>query len=128
MLILIGLTECFFGQRVTTISLLITGFFTGFGFLLAILGEFVLDPNAERQVVVVVTLIILLFGLQLGYITTIHRKLGTFMLGMWTGIILDMLMYESFLYKLDSDGSKSLTLWISVITVGSAFGLLGFFI
>jgi len=109
--------------------LLITGFFTGFGFLLAILGEFVLEPDANRSTVVVVTLIILIFGLLLGYITTIHRKMGTFMLGMWTGIILDMLMYESFLYKLEGkDGSKSLTLWISVFTVGSAFGILGFFI
>ncbi len=42
--IAVGIMLTFLGNRFKRITLFLVGFFTGFGILISILGEFVIDP------------------------------------------------------------------------------------
>lgn len=83
-------------------TLFIAGYFTGFGLLLAILGEFVLGPDTNILVIWVILVITILFGALLGYIMTSLERIGFFLLGFWLGTILAFLLNNSFLYKWSS--------------------------
>ncbi len=64
----------------------------GFGFLVAILGEFVLSPGTAMMVVWVVLIIAVLFGALLGYVAMRLPRAGFFALGFWLGIILAFML------------------------------------
>ena len=67
--LLIGAYLCLMGNRNRRFTLFFVGLLTGFGFIIAILGEFVLDPFTDYTIVYVLLVIAALFGCLLGYLT-----------------------------------------------------------
>ena len=68
-LVVLGLLECFFGYRLLKPTLFIIGYMTGFGILVAVLGEFIIGPDTEAIVVWVILILTVIFGALLGYLT-----------------------------------------------------------
>lgn len=115
-----GIAECFYGLKILPLTLFTIGYFTGFGVLIAILGEFVILPGTNAIVIWVLLIISILFGLLLGYITTSMRKLGFFFLGFWLGTVLAFLLNNALLYKLNYD---NVPLWLAIGILGGLFGI-----
>ena len=124
-MIILGLGECFAGLRMYRATLFIIGFLTGFGVLIAVLGEFVIDDSTSIGVIWVVFVICIFFGLLLGYFTTTLDKAGTFCLGFWLGTVLGFLLNNAFFYKLSETNTP---LYILIISLGGTFGFLSFWL
>jgi hypothetical protein len=123
-LVIVGAGECFFGLKILPLTLFIIGYFTGFGVLIAILGEFVIAPGTNVVVVWVILIITVFFGLLLGYVTTSLRRLGFFFLGFWLGTVIAFLLNNAFLYKITS---TNVPLWVAIGALGGFFGFLSCF-
>lgn len=99
-MISVGVFECFFGYKMLKPTLFIFGYLTGFGLLLAILGEFIIGPDTEGPYVLVLLLGTVLIGSCLGYTFMATRELGIMCIGAWLGFIIAMLLYSSLFYKI----------------------------
>lgn len=119
----IGFLECFFGLKMLKPTLFIMGYATGFGVLIAIFGEFILKPDTNMLMVWVILIISLLFGTLLGYVTSTIPRVGFFLAGFWLGAIIAFLMNNVLLYKISSNSSSSVPLWIAIILFGTLCGL-----
>lgn len=119
-----GVLYCFFGNKVRRLIYFLDGLLAGFGILLAVLAEFVLKPQTDKQTVQVLIVISLAFGVLLGYTSTRTKLIGKLFLGIWTGIIVAVLLNQILLYKIASQA----TIWVSVILISLAFGLIGFYL
>lgn len=119
LLLTVGFFECFFGYRSLKPTLFIVGCFSGFGLLVAVLGEFVIGPDTETVVVWVVLLITMLFGILLGYLTMSVKRIGIFCLGFWLGTALAFLLNNAVLHKLEKD----YVIWVSILVLGSLGGI-----
>ena len=117
----VGLGLCFMGHYLRFFTLFTVGFLTGFGGLVIVLSDFVLEHNTEDSVVFVLTMISLAFGVLMAYLTTTLRRAGIYLLGMWVGVIMALLLNNTVLYKINKQG----TVWIAMLVIGTAFGLLG---
>lgn len=101
LLIAVGILECFFGYRLLKPTLFIIGYITGFGLIVMVLGEFIIGPDTEIEVVWVILIITILFGALLGYLTMSAKRFGFFCLGFWMGAVLAFLLNNAFLHKLE---------------------------
>ena len=61
-----------------------------------------LGPDTENQEVYILLIISVAFGLLTGYLTYSIKRLGTFIAGMWIGVILALLLNNTILYKVAS--------------------------
>lgn len=96
----IGAALCFFGLKLYKPTLFIIGYITGFGGIVAIMGEFVIRYDSDSIMAYACLIIAVLFGVLTGYVTVSLPKLGFFALGMWLGIVLALLFNNAFLYKI----------------------------
>jgi hypothetical protein len=117
----VGIGLCLFGHYLRFMTMFTVGFVTGFGSLVVILSEFVLEHDSEENVVFVLTLICVAFGILLAYLTTTVRRIGIYLLGMWVGVIMALILNNTILYKTNSSG----TIWIAMLVIGTFFGILG---
>lgn len=99
-MILIGTALCFFGLKIYNPTLFIVGYITGFGGIVAIMGEFVIRYDSESIMAYACLIIAVFFGVLTGYVTVSMPKLGFFALGMWLGVVLALLCNNAFLYKI----------------------------
>lgn len=119
--IAVGLGLCLFGHYLRFMTMFTVGFVSGFGGLVIILSDFVLEHDSESNVVFVLTLISVAFGILMAYLTTTVRRIGIFFLGMWVGVIMALFLNNTFLYKTNKGG----TVWIAMSVIGTFFGVLG---
>lgn len=117
----VGLGLCLFGHYLRFMTMFTVGFVSGFGGLVIILSDFVLEHDSESNVVFVLTLISVAFGILMAYLTTTVRRIGIFFLGMWVGVIMALFLNNTFLYKTNKGG----TVWFAMSVIGTFFGVLG---
>ncbi|KRX01942.1 hypothetical protein PPERSA_07587 [Pseudocohnilembus persalinus] len=116
-LVSVGILECFFGYKLLKPTLFIIGYATGFGILVAVLGEFIIGPDSNSVVVWVILIITIVFGALLGYLTMAAKRFGFMALGFWLGVVIAFLLNNAFLYKIDHDS----VVWITIIVLGCIF-------
>jgi len=121
--IIIGFIECFFGLAILKPSLFIIGYFSGFGFLILIFGEFILTPDSSVILIWILLLLAVLFGAITGYLATSLPKIGFMALGLWFGFILAFIINNLFLYKIEVD-PPGLLLYFLMAVFGLIFALL----
>lgn len=122
-LVVVGVVECFYGLQMLKPTLFIMGYATGFGVLIAIFGEFILRPDTKMLMVWVILVISLLFGTLLGYVTSAIPRLGFFLAGFWLGTIIAFLINNVLLFRIQSNSTSSVPLWIAIIIFGTLCGL-----
>lgn len=62
-------------------------------------------------------------GLAVGFLFIKYKKLGAFCLASWGGFSLGLLMYNAFIYKIDSE----IALWGFAVGIGLTYGVLVFY-
>lgn len=68
-MIIIGLEMSFFGLKLYYTNLFFIGFITGFGGIVAVMGEFVIRFDSEPIMAYACLIIAVLFGFLTGYVT-----------------------------------------------------------
>jgi hypothetical protein len=117
----IGFGLCFFGNFLKLFTLFTMGLTTGFGALVVVMAQFVIASNTGLSAVRVLLVASAVFGLLLGYLTTSAIRVGTFLMGMWVGIIVSLLLNNTFFYRT----SKEWVLWTAMGCIGLFFGIVG---
>ncbi|KAL4450766.1 hypothetical protein ABPG74_011608 [Tetrahymena malaccensis] len=125
-MVTIGAALCFFGLKLYKPTLFIIGYITGFGGIVAIMGEFVIRYDSDSIMAYACLIIAVLFGVLTGYVTVSLPKVGFFALGMWLGIVLALLFNNAFLYKIQV-GNQFVVLWITIGILAIFMGLMSFF-
>ena len=100
--ILVGFFVCFFGRKLFRPILFIAGILLGVGLVWLLCYSTFLDSNDKAWVFWLVFGISLLIGIGLGFLFFKLTKLGAFLLAGWGGYSLGLLLYNAFLYKIDS--------------------------
>lgn len=62
-----------------------------------------------------------MFGFLLSYLTVTVKRVSIFLLSVWVGIIMALILNNTFLYKIEREG----TIWIAIGSIGLSFGILG---
>ncbi|KAL4495089.1 hypothetical protein ABPG72_015789 [Tetrahymena utriculariae] len=125
-MVTIGAALCFFGLKLYKPTLFIIGYITGFGGIVAIMGEFVIRYDSDSIMAYACLIIAVLFGVLTGYVTVSLPKVGFFALGMWLGIVLALLFNNAFLYKIQVE-NQFVVLWITIAILAIFMGLMSFF-
>lgn len=100
-----GLVVCFLGRTLFKAVLFITGVLMANFLVMLIFYSAFHKAGQANWVGWVVLGVSVLLGLCLGYFFLKIVRLGAFCLAAWGGFALGILLYNSFLYKLDSDGA-----------------------
>lgn len=116
-MIIIGGIECFFGLAMLGPSLFSIGFFTGFGFLLILFGEFMIKPTTNSYLVWTLIVICIAVGICLGYLATSLPKIGFFALGIWLGVVIAFIINSLFLYEIETE-PQDLLLYLLMLVLG----------
>mmetsp|Transcript_7249 Transcript_7249/g.6531 ORF Transcript_7249/g.6531 Transcript_7249/m.6531 type:complete len:178 (-) Transcript_7249:303-836(-) len=115
----IGAAEALFGLRFFKSTLFLFGFLTGFLITLFTFFSHVVTPDSAESTKWIIVLFAMVFGCCLGYITIKMHKVGSFLIGTWFGIIIGLLLYNTFLYLFDD---AQATVFIVTIVVFAAMG------
>lgn len=67
-----------------------------------------------------------LVGIFIGLLLAYLSRLGTAVLTAWGGVCLALMLYTSFVYKIDN--SSQVVYWVFLVLMGIVFGLLGYFL
>jgi len=122
-LVVLGLFICFFGRRLFKPVLFIAGVFLVVAVVLVIFYSTFLKSNTKAWVGWVVLSCSVLLGGLVGALFVRIAKLGAFVLAAWGGFALALLIYNAFLYKMNSEGG----MWAFCIGVALLFGILALF-
>jgi len=118
-MLVIGSIECFFGLAMLGPSLFSIGFITGFGFLLLLFGEFIIQPNTNSYLIWTLIFICIVVGVCLGYLATSLPKIGFFALGIWLGVVIAWIINNLFLYKIETN-PPDLLLYLLMLILGAS--------
>ena len=99
--ILVGLFVCFLGRLLFKPILFITGILIGMAATWLICYATFLYDNNEQWVFWVILTVSILIGLVIGFFLFKFPKVGAFFIAAWGGFSLALLLYNSFMYKID---------------------------
>ena len=117
---IIGLFVCFFGRKLFKPILFIAGILLGVGLVWLISYTTFLKNDTKQWVFWLVLGISLLIGILLGYLFYKLSRIGAFIIAGWGGYSLGLLLYNAFLYKVNSQAF----FWCFTIGCGVVAGLL----
>lgn len=100
--LIVGLFITFFGRKLFRPILFIAGLFIGVALVWLICYSTFLSDNSKSWVFWVVTAVSILIGLVIGWLLFKLTKIGAFILAGWGGYSLALLLYNAFLYKINS--------------------------
>jgi hypothetical protein len=100
--LIIGSIICFLGRTLFKPVLFISGMFLSVCLVWLIFYSTFLSSNTKPWVGWVVLVGSILLGLLIGAIFVKLAKLGAFILAAWGGFSVSLLIYNAFLYKMDS--------------------------
>jgi MFS family permease len=121
--LVLGGFVCLFGRKLFKPVLFITGVLITTSLVLLIFYSTFLKSNTKAWVGWVVLVCSVLLGLCVGGLFVKLSKLGAFILAGWGGFTLGLLIYNAFLYKINSQGG----MWGFLIGMGLLFGILALF-
>jgi Domain of unknown function (DUF4203) len=116
-----GTVICFFGRTLFKPVLFLTGVIMATTLIMLLFYSTFLKSNTKAWVGWVVLGSSVLAGLLLGWIFVKITRLGVFCLAAWGGYAVSLLIYNAFLYKMDSEAG----FWCFTIGVALVFGILG---
>ena len=100
--IVVGVFVCFLGRKLFKPILFIAGILLGVALVWLICYSTFLSNTTKQWVFWLVLAISILIGIILGYVLFKLSKLGAFLLAAWGGYSLALLLYNAFLYKVNS--------------------------
>jgi hypothetical protein len=122
--LVIGTIICFLGRTLFKPILFIAGVFLVVFVVWLIFYSTFLKNNTKAWVGWVVLACSVVLGLIVGACLVKLSKIGAFVLACWGGFTVALLIYNSFLYKMDSQ----IGFWFFTIGVALAFGILSCFL
>jgi hypothetical protein len=118
--LIMGTIICFLGRRLFKPVLFLTGVIMAMTLIMLIFYSTFLKSNTEKWVGWTVFIGSILLGLLLGYLFVKIVRLGVFCLAAWGGFSVALLIYNAFLYKMESAPG----FWAFTIGVALVFGIL----
>lgn len=118
--LVVGTVTCFMGRTLFKPVIFIVGVIMATSLIMLISYSTFLSDNDKTWVGWVVLAVAVLLGLLLGYLFIKFIKLGAFALAAWGGFSFALLIYNAFLYKMDSD----VGFWCFTIGTAIVFGVL----
>jgi len=122
-LVVLGLFIGFFGRKMFKPVLFIAGVVVAVALVLLIFYSTFLKSNTKAWVGWVVLACAVLLGLGVGALFVKVSKLGAFVLAGWGGFSVALLIYNAFLYKMNSEAG----MWAFCIGVALLFGVLALY-
>jgi len=122
-LVVLGLFVGFFGRKLFEVVIFMAGVFLVVALVMLLFYSTFLKSNTKAWVGWIVLSCSVLVGLGVGYLFYKIVKLGAFVLAAWGGFALALLIYNAFLYKMNSEAG----MWIFCIGVALIFGILALF-
>ena len=121
--LIIGSVLCFLGRTLFRPVLFIAGMLLAVSLVWIIFYSTFLNENTKPWVGWVVLVGAIIFGLVIGCLMVKLVKLGAFVLAAWGGYALALLIYNAFLYKMNSNTG----FWCFTVGVALVFGILALF-
>lgn len=121
--IALGLIVGFLGRKLFSVLLFLAGVLITVGLVMVIFYTTFLSDNTKSWVGWVVLGCSVLLGLLVGWLFIKLAKLGAFVLAGWGGFSLGLLLYNAFLYKINSQAF----FWCFVIGLALICGVLALF-
>lgn len=118
-----GSILCFLGRTLFRPTLFIAGLFLSISLVWIIFYSTFLNENTKPWVGWVVLVGAVIFGLIIGLVFVKLVKLGAFVLAAWGGYALSLLIYNAFLYKMNSNTG----FWCFTVGTALVFGVLALF-
>lgn len=118
--LIIGTVVCFLGRTLFKPVIFIAGVLLTVSLVWIIFYSTFLNENTKSWVGWVVLAGSIIVGLIIGCVFIKIVKLGAFILGAWGGFTLSLLIYNSFLYKMNSE----VGFWCFCVGVAILFGVL----
>ena len=117
---MIGFVMCFFGNTFLGPILWLTGVFQASFVIMFLCYSTFAKDYTEQWIGWLIIGSSIAVGLGVGYTFVKHRKIGAFCLATWGGFSVGVLMYNSFIYKLDS----IIALWCFAVAIGLLYGVM----
>ncbi len=121
--VIVGSLVCFFGRTLFKPVLFISGIIVSVVLIWIIFYSTFLNQNTKTWVGWVVLAGAVLFGCVIGCLLTKFAKIGAFVVAAWGGFSLGLLLYNTIIYKMDSD----VGFWLFTIGCALACGILALF-
>lgn len=121
---IIGCFFCFLGNRFKIVTNYLTGFFSACGFLIVLMGEFVIEHDTDYKIVIISVIIAVLFGLLFGFMTHKLKFLAIFILGCLFGLMFALVIHNTILFRIKY---KSM-IYIALLVIGVGCGIAGLFL
>lgn len=121
--LVVGIIVCFLGRTLFKPVLFIAGVLLSVSLIWIIFYSTFLNENTKPWVGWVVLVGAIIVGLIIGCLLVKLVKLGAFVLSAWGGYTLGLLIYNAFLYKMNSN----VGFWCFTIGVALVFGILALF-
>jgi hypothetical protein len=118
-----GLFACFLGRYFLRPILFLTGVVEASFLCMLISYSTFNQKSTELWVGWVVLAVAVVIGLGVGFIFIKYQMVGAFCLSAWGGFSFGLLIYNAFLYKIESDGA----LWGFAVGFGVLYGCMVFF-
>ena len=125
-LILLGLTVGVFGKKLFKPTICLIGTFAFLVISMLFVFSVFFNRDTETWVGWVVFAVCFIFGCLVGLILAKLSKLGVGIIAGWGGFCLGLILYNSFMYKLDGD--KRIVFWIFNISMAIIAGVLSIFL
>lgn len=121
--LIVGSILCFLGRTLFRPVLFIAGMILAISLVWIIFYSTFLNENTKPWVGWVVLIGAVIFGLVIGCLMVKLVKLGAFILAAWGGYALGLLVYNAFLYKMNSNTG----FWCFTVGMALVFGILALF-
>lgn len=119
-----GIVICFFGRTLFKPVLFLTGLIMSCSLVMLLFYSTFLKDNTKAWVGWTVLAVSAILGLLLGWLFVKVARLGAFCLAAWGGYAFSLLIYNAFLYKMDSN----VGFWCFTIGMALFFGILALFL
>ena len=118
--VVLGVTICFFGRSLFKPVLFLTGIIMATSLIMFLFYSTFLKSNTKAYVGWIVMACSVLAGLLLGWLFVKVVRLGAFCLAAWGGFSVGLLIYNAFMYKMNSDAG----FWCFTLGCAFVFGVL----
>jgi drug/metabolite transporter (DMT)-like permease len=125
-MIVVGLVVAFLGKKLVKPTIFVIGTLAS----ISILGVFIFglsfSQNSSETIKWVVFGVICVVGLALGLLLAYLARIGAALLSAWGGVVLGMMLYASFIVKIDNENQVGY--WVTIVLLGVVAGIIGYFL
>lgn len=125
-MILIGLAVGFLGKKLVKPTICVIGSLAFIGLSSLLIFSLAFSRDSSATVEWIVFGVLCLVGVLIGLLLAWLARFGTALLAAWGGVALALMLYTSFVYKIDN--AHNVAFWVFVILMGVVAGLLGYFL